>query len=110
MKFADFVCTEAIRAKLGADDKEGVIREMTNSLAEAGKVAEGELDGILRAILKREELGSTGIGRGVAVPQRGVKVCDGPLASINLRNLRPKCVEDLLHGVSAPSDSEYWCR
>src|SRR5438876_3721858 len=68
MKFADFVSTDAIRAKLAADDKEGVIREMTQSLADAGKVAAGELDGIVRAIMKREELGSTGIGRGVAVP------------------------------------------
>jgi mannitol/fructose-specific phosphotransferase system IIA component (Ntr-type) len=68
MKFADFVSTDAIRAKLAADDKEGVIREMTQSLADSGKVAAGELEGIVRAILKREELGSTGIGRGVAVP------------------------------------------
>jgi nitrogen PTS system EIIA component len=68
MKFADFVCTDAIRATLEADDKEGVIREMAGSLAESGKVAVGELEGIVKAILKREELGSTGIGRGVAVP------------------------------------------
>ena len=68
MKFADFVSNDAIRAKLEADNKEGVIREMTQSLAAAGKVSEGDLEGIVRAILKREELGSTGIGRGVAVP------------------------------------------
>src|SRR5258707_1240680 len=68
MKFADFVSTEAIRAKLSADNKEGVIREMTQSLLDAGKVSAAEMDGIVRAIMKREELGSTGIGRGVAVP------------------------------------------
>jgi nitrogen PTS system EIIA component len=68
MKFADFVCTDAIRATLEADDKEGVIREMAGSLVASGKVAAGELEGIVKAILKREELGSTGIGRGVAVP------------------------------------------
>jgi len=68
MKFADFVSTEAIRAKLDSDNKEGVIREMAQALADAGKIAPGELEGIVKAILKREELGSTGIGRGVAVP------------------------------------------
>jgi len=68
MKFADFVSNEAIRAKLESEDKEGVIREMTQSLLEAGKIAKAELDAIVRAIMKREELGSTGIGRGVAVP------------------------------------------
>jgi fructose-specific phosphotransferase system IIA component len=68
MKFADFVSPEAIRAELKADDKEGVIREMTRALQDAGKIASGELESIVRAIMKREELGSTGIGRGVAVP------------------------------------------
>jgi fructose-specific phosphotransferase system IIA component len=68
MKFADFVSTEAIRAKLNSENKEGVIREMAQALADAGKIAPGELEGIVKAILKREELGSTGIGRGVAVP------------------------------------------
>jgi PTS system nitrogen regulatory IIA component len=68
MKFADFVSRDAIRADLTADDKEGVIREMVQALQAASKVAEGEYESIVKAIMKREELGSTGIGRGVAVP------------------------------------------
>jgi len=68
MKFADFVVPEAIRADLAADDKEGVIREMVQALLDAGAVEAGEFESIVKAILKREELGSTGIGRGVAVP------------------------------------------
>jgi mannitol/fructose-specific phosphotransferase system IIA component (Ntr-type) len=68
MKFADFVVRGAIRADLGADDKEGVIREMVQALLESGKIEKDESESIVRAILKREELGSTGIGRGVAVP------------------------------------------
>ncbi len=68
MKFADFICFEAISAQLAADSKEGVIREVTQSLLNSGKIAAGEVESIVKAILKREELGSTGIGRGVAVP------------------------------------------
>ena len=68
MKFADFVSTQAIKAELSSDDKEGVIRELVASLVEAGEVKADEQDGIIQAIMKREELGSTGIGRGVAVP------------------------------------------
>ncbi len=68
MKFADFVSTEAIQADLVAEDKDGVIREMVQSLLNAGGVQEEEFESIVKAILKREELGSTGIGRGVAVP------------------------------------------
>jgi fructose-specific phosphotransferase system IIA component len=68
MKFADFVSREAIRGNLAATDKEGVIREMAQALLNADKIAAGEYESIVKAILKREELGSTGIGRGVAVP------------------------------------------
>ncbi len=68
MKFADFVSVEAIMPNVESDDKENVIRELTSSLLAAGKISEEQSDGIVKAILKREELGSTGIGRGVAVP------------------------------------------
>jgi len=67
MKFADFVSREAIRAELGATDKEGTIREMVQGLLDAGKIEADEFESIVKAILKREELGSTGIGRGVAL-------------------------------------------
>jgi len=68
MKFADFVSREAIRADLAASDKEGVVREMVCAVLEAGSIEADEQESIVKAILKREELGSTGIGRGVAVP------------------------------------------
>ena len=68
MKFADFISVKAIRADLNAGDKEGVIDELVQSLLDAGEIGSGEKGDIIAAIMKREELGSTGIGRGVAVP------------------------------------------
>ncbi|RIK76203.1 MAG: PTS fructose transporter subunit IIA [Planctomycetota bacterium] len=68
MKFADFMSTEAIIPEIAADEKEGVIREMVEALHGAGRIDAENLDSIIAAIMKREELGSTGIGRGVAVP------------------------------------------
>ena len=68
MKFSDFVSVAAIRAELAADEKPAIIRELVESLAAAGAVKPADVDGIVAAIMKREELGSTGIGRGVAVP------------------------------------------
>lgn len=68
MKFADFIKIESIRADLQASDKRGVIQELVGGLVEAGSIAGDEQDSIVEAIMKREELGSTGIGRGVAVP------------------------------------------
>lgn len=68
MKFCDFVTPEAIHADLSSGDKEGVIRELVNNLVQAGKISGTDADSIVEAIMKREELGSTGIGRGIAVP------------------------------------------
>ena len=68
MKFSDFICREAIRTNLDAREKKDVIRAMATSLLEAKKINEQDYESIVEAILKREELGSTGIGRGVAVP------------------------------------------
>jgi mannitol/fructose-specific phosphotransferase system IIA component (Ntr-type) len=68
MKFTDFVTREAVKANLQADLKPDVIRELVQSLSDAGRLASDQLDSIVKAIMKREELGSTGIGRGVAVP------------------------------------------
>jgi len=68
MKFSDFVSGKAIRADLRSSDKTSVIGELVESLLSAGEIRAGDKDDIVKAILKREELGSTGIGRGIAVP------------------------------------------
>ena len=68
MKLLDFICTEAIRPDLKPEGKEDAIRRLIGSLKEAGKLPADEEAGIVAAVLKREELGSTGIGNGVAVP------------------------------------------
>jgi PTS system fructose-specific IIA component/PTS system nitrogen regulatory IIA component len=68
MKFSDFINVASIKANLEADEKPSVIQELVNSLASAGAIAAADAPGIVAAIMKREELGSTGIGRGVAVP------------------------------------------
>jgi PTS system fructose-specific IIA component/PTS system nitrogen regulatory IIA component len=68
MKFSDFVAVDAIRSQIHARSKEAVIREMTQALVDAGSIAPADLESIVKAIMKRESLGSTGIGRGVAVP------------------------------------------
>jgi mannitol/fructose-specific phosphotransferase system IIA component (Ntr-type) len=68
MRMSDFVVREAIVPELAAVNKEGVIREMVESLRAAGQFRGTDLDDVVKAILKRELLGSTGIGRGVAIP------------------------------------------
>lgn len=48
--------------------KERVIREMIGSIAAAGGFQHADLEDITRAVLRREQLGTTGIGRNIAIP------------------------------------------
>jgi nitrogen PTS system EIIA component len=68
MKLSEFVVRQSILTDLSAATKEEAIRLMVESLVAAGSVKAADQEGIIGAILKREELGSTGIGKGVAVP------------------------------------------
>jgi mannitol/fructose-specific phosphotransferase system IIA component (Ntr-type) len=68
MRMSDFVVREAIIPNLTATTKEGAIREMVEGLRASGHIKSHEQENIIKAILKREQLGSTGIGRGVAIP------------------------------------------
>jgi PTS system fructose-specific IIA component/PTS system nitrogen regulatory IIA component len=82
MKFAEFVCTDAIRAQLLAVDKQGVIREMVQALVDAGRIAEEHQESIAGAILQREELGSTGMGRGAAIPHAKHSSIENTVAAV----------------------------
>ncbi len=68
MKLLDFVVPEAIIVDLQATGKEEAIREIIQSLHDAGQLQAEDLPEITKAILNREALGSTGIGHGLAVP------------------------------------------
>jgi PTS system fructose-specific IIA component/PTS system nitrogen regulatory IIA component len=68
MNLADFVVNDAIISDLKAASKEAAIREIVESLTRSGSIKAEEADSVVAAIMKREELGSTGIGNGVAVP------------------------------------------
>lgn len=68
MRMSDFVVRDAIIPELTAINKEGAIREMVASLASVGFLKAPDNEDVVKAILRRELLGSTGIGRGVAIP------------------------------------------
>lgn len=68
MKLTDFVIREAIVPSLTSTSKADVIREIVGSLKSTGAIKPADEESVIAAILKREELGSTGIGNGVAVP------------------------------------------
>ena len=68
MKLKDFVVTSAIVADLKATDRDGAITELVQSLAEAGQVPRSKVDDLVTAVLSRERVATTGMGKGVAMP------------------------------------------
>jgi mannitol/fructose-specific phosphotransferase system IIA component (Ntr-type) len=68
IRITDFIVREAILPAIAAQTKEDAIREVVTSLKSVAKVAETDEPYIVKAIMRREQLGSTGIGRGVAIP------------------------------------------
>ncbi len=59
---------DAIIIELKSSEKEAVIREMVCALKDAQKINSKDFENVIKSLMKREELGSTGIGKGVAVP------------------------------------------
>lgn len=68
MKLKEFIVTEAIVPELKASDRDGAIRELVESLSHAGALPASVIDEVVAALVKREQNGSTGFGKGVAVP------------------------------------------
>ena len=68
MKLREFIVTDAIQANLSAGDRDGVIRELVTALAKAGALPETAIDEVVTSLINREKNGSTGFGKGVAVP------------------------------------------
>jgi PTS system nitrogen regulatory IIA component len=65
MRISDFLAAADVRADIAAADKKKLLLEL-------GRIAAAKLDipgdRIAAELLKREELGSTGVGGGVAIP------------------------------------------
>ena len=67
MKLKDFIISEAIVPELKAGDRDSALRELAESLASAGALPRDAVEEIVAALVKREQNGSTGFGKGVAV-------------------------------------------
>jgi len=68
MKLTEIVITDAIVTDLEASERDDAIRTLVEALITAGAADESIKDELLERILERERKGSTGFGRGVAVP------------------------------------------
>ncbi len=82
MRLSDLICTPSIIPELKAADRNGVIRELIQSLADHGALNGEHVETIARATIARENQGSTGFGKGVAVPHVKHQCIDKMIATI----------------------------
>lgn len=68
MKLTEIVHTNAIVPQLQAKERDDAIRELVAALVASGATEEEAAPGLIEKLLDRERKGSTGFGRGVAVP------------------------------------------
>jgi len=82
MRMSEFVIREALIPNLTQTTKEGVIREMVEALKRSGHIKANQVEGLVKALLKREQLGSTGIGHGVAIPHTKFENISRPIGTV----------------------------
>jgi len=68
MKIGDILTKDTVKVDLEKTDKSGVVGELVDLLVSADKVPGKDKKKVIGVILEREELGSTGIGQGIAIP------------------------------------------
>ncbi|HET9235307.1 MAG TPA: PTS sugar transporter subunit IIA [Candidatus Eisenbacteria bacterium] len=66
IRLSEFFEEDLFIPALAATDKHGVLRELVEALVRSQRIREGDI--LFQMLEQREHLGSTGIGRGVAVP------------------------------------------
>lgn len=81
MKILDVLSREAICDDLKASDKKGVLEELATPVAQGAGI---NRDDVIRVLMERERLGSTGIGGGIGIPHGKLKELDTLLLGFGL--------------------------
>jgi len=68
MKILDFLKPAAVTANLESTNKKDAIEELVDLLVKSDDIKSAKKKDVVRSVLEREGLGSTGIGQGVAIP------------------------------------------
>ena len=84
MKLCDIVEKDAIIPELASSKRDEVIVELIDALIKAGAAPESDRDALVKKVLEREKRGSTGFGRGVAVPHVKAEGAGGIHAAVGL--------------------------
>ena len=84
MKLREIVIEKAIVPNLTATKRDDAIRELLDALVASGKVSADMRDTFAKAIIARENKGSTGLNHGVAIPHTKTPTVKKPMAAIGV--------------------------
>ena len=84
MSLADYLSEGVICTDMAAQDRDEALRELLMVLVEAGQLEQEQVEPMFEALRKREMLGSTAIGNGVAVPHARLEGLGGTLVSLGV--------------------------
>jgi len=82
MKLSDVLVRDAVIYNLVAQEKEPVLKEMLGALAAAGKIKSEDISEFVEALMRRERLGTTGVGKGIAIPHAKHSAVKGLIAAV----------------------------
>ncbi|HNB60347.1 MAG TPA: PTS sugar transporter subunit IIA [Phycisphaerales bacterium] len=84
MKLSKLVPPGAIVSRLTGTDRDSVVRELVDALIRSGAADASLRDELINRVLERERRGSTGFGKGIAVPHVKHKSVKGLAAAVGL--------------------------
>lgn len=109
VRLSEFFEQDLFIPELKSTDKAGALKELVDALVENNRIQRGDM--LLDMLQQREKLGSTGIGRGVAVPhgrtlaiKRLTVVFARSSKGVDFESMDGKAVDLLFLTVAPPQD------
>jgi mannitol/fructose-specific phosphotransferase system IIA component (Ntr-type) len=84
MKLGDILRGDAIALDFKAPDKWKAIELLVDLLVERGRCKKAHRKPVLEGLIARENIASTGMEHGVALPHASIQVLDEPLAALGI--------------------------
>lgn len=84
MKLGEIIVKNAIIANLESTERDDVLQELVDAMVASGELPEDMKAEILEHLIEREQSGSTGFGKGVAIPHARSEKLEGMSATIGI--------------------------
>ena len=79
---AEYLSVEMVMTGLAPVDKRSVCEAMVDHIVAMGQISADRRDPLVEKLMEREELSSTGIGGGVAIPHASGEAIDSMLVAV----------------------------